>query len=62
VNELQQLEQLLQELLNGIQEVVQSGETLSDEFQGQIAQELDFLTSRIDELRAQTPAIQPLSI
>lgn len=60
MDELQTLQQLLQELLNGIQEVVQSGETLSDEFQGTIAQELDFLTSRIDELMAATPTIPPL--
>jgi hypothetical protein len=61
VDELQQLEQLLNELLSGIQEVMQSGETLSDEFQGTIAQELTYLTTRIDELRAQqTPAIPPL--
>ena len=60
MDELQTLEQLLQELLNGIQDVVQSGETLTDEFQGVLAQELQYLTSRIDELRAATPSIPPL--
>lgn len=52
MDELQNLEQLLQELLSGIQSVIQSGEILSDEFQGAVAQELDYLTTRIDELRA----------
>lgn len=61
MDELQNLEQLLNELLSGIGSVIQSGEELSDDFQGVLAQELDYLTSRIDELRAsQTPTIPPL--
>lgn len=51
--ELETLEQLLNELLAGIQDVLQSGEILSDEFQGAIAQELEHTTSRIDQLRAE---------
>lgn len=51
--QLQLLEQLLDELLQGIQDVLQSGEILSDEFQGMLAQELEFTTARIDQLRGQ---------
>lgn len=53
MNELENLEQLLDELLRGIQDVIQSGEILSDEFQGLIAQELETTSNRIDELRAE---------
>jgi len=54
-----ELEELLQELLRGIQETIQSGEILSDEFQGQLAQALDEMTNRIDELRAQETGREP---
>lgn len=60
MDELQTLEQLLQELLNGIQDVLQSGEILSDDFQLLLANELNYLTDRIDQLRAQTPQVQAL--
>jgi hypothetical protein len=53
--EIALLEQLLQELLSGIQEVLQSGEILTDEFQGLLARELESVTSRLDELRSQNP-------
>ena len=56
--EIALLEQLINELLAGIQEVIQSGEILSDEFQGAIAAELEAVTSRIDELRQQNPTTQ----
>lgn len=56
--DLQTLEDLLDELLNGIQDVIQSGEVLSDEFQGILAQELQYLTSAIDELQQQNPVEQ----
>lgn len=49
--EIQQLEELLDELLRGIQDVIQAGELLSDEFQGMLAEELEKTTSRIDQLR-----------
>lgn len=49
--EIDTLEELIEELLKGIQEVLQSGETLSDEFQGALAQEIEATTSRIDQLR-----------
>lgn len=51
--ELQLLEDLINQLLIGIQETLQSGEILSDEFQGALAQELQTTTNRIDQLRAE---------
>jgi hypothetical protein len=59
VDELQSLEQLLNELLKGIQDVLQSGEILSDEFQALLAQELDTTITRIDQLKQQQPQIAP---
>lgn len=53
--EIQTLEELINELLAGLQEVIQSGEILSDEFQGAIAQELEIATGRIDSLRRENP-------
>lgn len=62
MDELQELELLLNELLQGIQSVIQSGEILSDEFQGVLAQELSYLTDRIDTLRqeAANQGVPPL--
>lgn len=60
MDELQNLEDLLSQLLRGIQDVIQSGEILTDEFQGVLAQELDYLTTRIDELRGSTDQIPPI--
>lgn len=57
--EIQLLEQLIDELLAGIQEVLQSGEILSDEFQGALAQELEVTTQRIDQLRGEISQQQP---
>ena len=51
--EIQFLEGMIDELLSGIQDVLMSGEVLSDEFQGMLAEELGITLSRIDELRAQ---------
>lgn len=56
--EIQLLEGLIDQLLAGIQEILQSGERLSDEFQGMIAQELELTTNRIDELRRANPIDQ----
>lgn len=47
----EELEALLQELVQGVNAVVQSGEQLSDEFQGLLAQTLNGLVTRIDESR-----------
>lgn len=57
--ELAALEALVAELLAGVQEMLQSGERLSDEFQGAIADELEWVTTRIMELQneiQQSPA------
>ena len=59
MGEIEKLQNLLNQLLNGIQIVVQSGEQISDEFQGQLAEELQFLTSRIDELKQEQVPIVP---
>jgi hypothetical protein len=53
--ELQKLEVLLQELLQAIQLVFNSGEAISDEMQGQIAQTLELLYNRIEQLRGEAP-------
>lgn len=55
--ELELLENLLDELLSAIQTAIQSGEDLSDEFQGMLAQELEYTTQRIDQLRSETQEI-----
>lgn len=55
----EELEALLQELLQAIEQVMQSGEELSDEFQGQIAQTLGNLVTRIDESRIQEENVPP---
>jgi hypothetical protein len=51
--EIQELQDLLRDLLSGVQELLQSGEILSDEFQGEIAKTLTLLTDRIDNLIAE---------
>lgn len=51
--ELAELESLIDQLLNGLQETIQSGEILSDEFQAMIAQELTNTTDRVDFLKQQ---------
>lgn len=56
--ELELLEQLLDQLLAGIQDVIQSGEILSDEFQGALAQELEATTTRIDQLKSEISKVQ----
>jgi hypothetical protein len=53
MNELQEFQGLLQELLQAIQLSMQSGEALPDELQGQIAQTLEMLFNRIEELMGQ---------
>ena len=58
MNELQELESLLQELLSGVQAVMQSGEILTDEILGGLSQTLGLLSNRIDELR--TPLRPPV--
>jgi hypothetical protein len=52
---------LLQELLAAINQVVQSGEVLSDELQGMLAQTLERLVNEVEASRAQdvTAGLQP---
>lgn len=59
--ELQNLEDLLSQLLRGIQDVIQSGEILTDEFQGILAQELEYLITRIDELKSGIDQVEPIT-
>lgn len=49
--EIRQLEDIIDRILAGLQETMQSGEILSDDFQLMIAQELNEATQRIDQLR-----------
>lgn len=55
----QELQELLSELMQAVTQVMQSGEELSDEFQGLLAQTLNNLVTRIDESRAQQPNVSP---
>lgn len=55
----EELEELLKELVQGITQVMQSGEVLSDEFQGILAETLNNLVTRIDETRAQAKNVPP---
>lgn len=60
MDELQNLEDLLSQLLKGIQDVIQSGEILTDEFQGILAKELEYLTGRIDQLKSGVDQVPPI--
>jgi hypothetical protein len=53
--ELQELQALLSELLQAIEIMISSGEHFPDELQGMIAQTLELLYSRIEELSTQEP-------
>lgn len=55
----EELESLLHELVQGITKVMQSGEELSDDFQGLLAQTLNNLVTRIDESRTQQQNVSP---
>lgn len=57
--EIQELQEMLNDLLRGVQDLLLSGEILSDEFQMALAQTLERLTTRIDELQAQAPITPP---
>lgn len=57
----EELEDLLRQLLLAIQQVMQSGEVLSDDFQGMLAQTLERLVNKIDELRSENP-VEGLSL
>lgn len=60
--EIRALEEIINDILAGMQEMLQSGERLSDDIQGRIADEINFTTERIDTLRqeiGQRPPVQP---
>lgn len=60
--EIEELEDILDMILKGVQEILQSGEVLSDEFQIQIAEEITALTQEIDQLYEKEQATQEPNI
>lgn len=52
-------QELLQELMQAIQQVAQSGEVLSDEFQAVLAQTLSNLQERIEKSEQKDPNVNP---
>jgi hypothetical protein len=55
----QELRELLQELMQAVALVMQSGEQLPDKLQGMIAQTLELLFTRIEEATQGAPAVLP---
>lgn len=53
----EELEALLQELVQATQQVIQSGEELPDELYGLLAQTMERLVNKIDELRSQAVSL-----
>lgn len=58
--ELQELEELLRELLEALEFIMQSGEELNDELQGEIARTLEKLYDKIEQLRGESPTVSPV--
>ena len=56
--EISSLEELLDQLIAGIQQIVESGEELSDEFQGMLASEISETMNRIDQLESELGGIE----
>jgi len=56
---VQELQELLKELMQAIEQVAESGEELSDEFQGILAQTLGNLYSKIEEANTNEPTNVP---
>ena len=56
---LEEWEGLLRDLVQAISLVMQSGEVLSDEFQGMLAQTLEKLVNKIDELKGNVQTLPP---
>lgn len=61
MNEIEELQRLLDILLSTLQQVLSSGEILSDELQGLVAKEIQYLTNRISELSRITPQVPDLT-
>ena len=58
----QELESLLNDILSGIQEALQAGEILPEELQNQLADEIESITSQLDQLyseQSQQPPGEP---
>ncbi len=63
--EIDLLEEIINQILRGIQDTLMSGERLTDEFQGMLADELLITHQRIDQLRQEleegpTAGMQPI--
>lgn len=58
--ELENLEGLLRDFMEAVNIVLQSGEELSDEFQGEIAKTLGLLVERIDQIQLQMQEQSPV--
>lgn len=52
-DEIRELEEALMRILKGVQDIIASGEGLSDEFQGVLAQAINATTERMDALQAE---------
>jgi KTSC domain len=59
MNDVAELQELIRQLVSGIQQVMQSGEVLSDEFQGMVAQTIQLAMARIEELQIDRSAEEP---
>src|SRR5258708_24536726 len=57
---IEELENLLDAILAGVQEMLQSGQEIPPDFQAQIAEEINLLTSEIDALYSQGGETQPI--
>jgi hypothetical protein len=55
----EEIEGLLRDFMQAIQIVLESGEILSDEFQGMLAQTLENLFNRLEESRSETTTAVP---
>lgn len=53
MDEIEELENILDTILRGVQDALQAGEILSEEFQAQVAEEINLLTNEIDSLYQQ---------
>lgn len=58
-DEIRLLETIIDEILLGVQELLTSGQRLSDELQGMIADELEITLQRIQQLRQENPPPAP---
>lgn len=58
-DEIEELEDILDAILKGLQDALQNGEVLSDEFQRAVANEINTLTNEIDQLYEQQQQQRP---